>query len=79
MTDKRFRPGSNLPEEVRIHVQVPGEMYSALRDVNVETGVPVTEFIRRAVQARLDERTPAREARIVGSPAPVLIPNRETR
>jgi hypothetical protein len=66
----------SLPKEVRVHVLMDAPMYEALREENAETGAPVTEIIRRAIQAHL---TPARESRIVGSPAPVLISNRETK
>jgi hypothetical protein len=64
----------NLPADVRVHVQVPAAMYEALRKINAESGCPVTEIIRRAVQSRIDLLMPsvnrAIEARIVGSPAP---------
>jgi hypothetical protein len=65
-----------LPKDVRVHVLMDAPMYEQLRQINAETGAPVGEIIRRAIQAHL---TPARESRIVGSPAPVLIPGRETR
>jgi len=69
----------SLPKEVRIHVLVDAPMYEALRKLNAETGAPVGEIIRRAIDAHLAPPASARESRIVGSPAPVLIPNRETR
>jgi ribbon-helix-helix protein len=71
-----------LPKEVRVHVLMDEKMYSALRKVNAQTGAPVGEIIRRAVDAHLTDH-PAliqaieRESRIVGSP--VLIAGRETR
>lgn len=66
---------NNLPKEVRVHVGMTNEMYEALRKLNAETGVPLTEIVRRALQAHL---TPAKESRIVGSPAPVFL-GKETR
>ena len=69
---------ANLKKEVRLHVLVDGSMDAALRRASEESGAPVAELVRRAIQNQytLNAR---REARIVDSPAPVLIPNRETR
>jgi hypothetical protein len=69
---------ANLKKEVRLHVLVDGSMDEALRRASEESGAPVAELVRRAIQ-NLYTTNAKREARIVGSPAPVLIPNRETR
>jgi hypothetical protein len=71
--DQKYRPAFNLPLEVRVHVQMTDEMYTALREENASTGCPLTEIVRRAVQAHLDERTPAPAPARESSPAPVLI------
>lgn len=65
----------NLPKEVRVHVHMTAPMYEALRKENLDTGCPLTEIVRRAVQVHLDEKAPAQP---VARPV-VFVPSRETR
>jgi Arc/MetJ-type ribon-helix-helix transcriptional regulator len=63
-----------------IIVRVSPEMAKELRAQRELSGVPTSEFIRRAIRlAQFGDAQNKRESRIVGSPAPVLFPNRETR
>lgn len=42
-----------------IRLGMANEMYEALARVKEEDGIPASEFVRRAIQEKLDRRSPA--------------------